>query len=63
MVQPTLSWSTLRVEVEVDANVLRASLVIQTVASALREVSYQQVAVQPGLEPRLTHKAEGLVEF
>ncbi len=58
-----LSWSTLLVEVEVDAIVLRRSLVIKTVASALREVSYQQVAVKPCLEPRITHKAEGLVEF
>jgi hypothetical protein len=43
---PAMSWSTLEVEVEVDENVLRASLVIKTVASTLREVSHQQVAAE-----------------
>ena len=60
-----LSWSTLFVEVEVDDNVLRASLVIKNVASTLREVSHQQVAAEnyPFLWLRITHKAESLAEF
>jgi hypothetical protein len=38
---------------------MRASLEEKTVASALREVSNKQVAAWL----RMTHKAEGLVEF
>jgi hypothetical protein len=62
------TWFTLGVEVEVDDNVLRASLVIKNVASTLREVSYQQVAAENPLVfwfiwLRITHKAESLVEF
>jgi hypothetical protein len=44
---------------------LRVSLVAKTAASALREVSYQQVVAEllkVWFWPRITHKAEGLVE-
>jgi hypothetical protein len=62
-----LSWSTLEVEVEVDDNVLRVSLVIKTVASALREVSHSRLrqritGFSRFLWLRITHKAESLVE-
>ena len=39
-------FGSLLVEVEVGVNVLRESLAIKTVASTLREVSHQQVAVK-----------------
>jgi hypothetical protein len=55
----SVDWHTILVEAEVDVVLLEViSLANKTAASALREVSNKQVAVQR----RITHKAESLVD-